>query len=186
MLKKVAVLFALIVLFLLGTSVSTSGELDSPKEQVKPGLYLVQDVSDGDTIRVQIVGKTETVRLIGIDTPETKDPRVGVQCFGISASKKMTELVRNKWVRLEADTQSDDRDRYGRLLRYVYLEDGTFINEQMVAQGYAFAYTIYPNDKLEEFRSWEAQARASNLGLWAGCNIDESKQKKQTNVEVTR
>lgn len=184
MLKKAIIGISILFLFLLGASISNTGQLDAPKEQVRPGLYLVEGVSDGDTIKARIAGKTETIRLIGIDTPETKDPRVGVQCFGVAASSKMSELVSGKWVRLEADTQSDDRDRYGRLLRYVYLEDGTFINEQMVSQGYAFAYTIYPNDKLGDFRGWEAQARASSRGLWSGCKVDESKQKKQTSGET--
>lgn len=185
MLKKFAIGLSILILFLLGASISDSGHIDTPKEKIRPGLYEVQSISDGDTIKVRIAGKTETIRLIGIDTPETKDPRVGVQCYGVAASNKMSELVKDKWVRLEADTQSDDRDRYGRLLRYIYLEDETFINEQMVSQGYAFAYTLYPNDKLEKFRGWEAQAKANNRGLWSGCEIDETKQKKQTTTPIT-
>ena len=185
MLKKFGLLFAIIILFFLGVSISNTGQLDSPKEELKPGLYKVEDISDGDTIKVRIAGKTETVRLIGIDTPETKDPRTGVQCFGKIASEKMAHLVKDRWVRLEADTQSDDRDRYGRLLRYVYLEDGTFINQKMVEEGYAFAYTLYPNDKLEKFRDCERLARENNRGLWSGCSVNETKQKKQTNLEAT-
>lgn len=185
MLDKALILLGLIILFVLGLSIADTGKIDTPSVQVKPGLYQVVNVSDGDTIKVRIAGKIETIRLVGIDTPETKDPRVGVQCFGKSATDKMIELVGTNWVRLEADTQSDDRDRYGRLLRYVYLEDGTFINQKMVIDGYAFAYTLYPNDKLKDFREWEKQARENNRGLWGGCSINETNQKKQTNVGAT-
>lgn len=168
-----------LVLAFIGLSVRDSGRLDITTHG-KPGMYRVASVSDGDTIKVEIVGKTETVRLIGIDTPETNDPRTEVQCFGAVASNKAKELLDSNLVRLEADGQSDDRDRYGRLLRYVYLENGTHINQYMVENGYAFAYTLFPNSKLENFRQWESEARANNRGLWSGCVIDESQQKKQT------
>ncbi|HSX48202.1 MAG TPA: thermonuclease family protein [Candidatus Nanoarchaeia archaeon] len=146
----------------------------------QPGLYPVKQVVDGDTIEVDSNGKTETVRLIGMDTPETKDPRKPVQCFGETAHQKTESLVGGKSVRLEADPLDSDRDKYHRLLRYVYLPDGTFVNMELVKQGYAFAYTIFPNSKLEGFKAAELQAREQNLGLWAGCNVDESKDIKQT------
>lgn len=146
----------------------------------QPGLYPVKQVIDGDTIEVDSGGKTETVRLIGMDTPETKDPRKPVQCFGELAHQKTESLVGGKSVRLEGDPQDSDRDKYHRLLRYVYLPDGTFVNMELVKQGYAFAYTIFPNSKLEDFKAAENQARQQNLGLWAGCNVDSSTDIKQT------
>jgi micrococcal nuclease len=175
-------LITVVVLSLLGVSVGQTGKLSSPDlaQPIQPGTYAVSHVSDGDTFAVKMNGKSETVRMIGIDTPETKDPRTTVQCFGVAASNKTKELLAGKSVRLEADPQSDNRDKYQRLLRYVYLPDGTFLNQYLVEQGYAFAYTLFPNSKLDQFRAWEQEARANNRGLWAGCNVDESNQKKQT------
>jgi micrococcal nuclease len=105
---------------------------------------------------------------LAIDTPETKDPRKPVQCFGNEATKKMQSFVSGKYVRLVDDRSQGNRDTYSRLLRYVY--DGkTFINREMVAQGYAFSYKQYPTKFLNEFNRLEQQAREKNLGLWNRC-----------------
>ena len=127
----------------------------------------VTRVVDGDTIDVEIDGKTERVRYIGIDTPETVDPRKPVQCFGVEASKKNKELVEGKMVRLEKDIT--DRDRYGRLLRYVWVDD-TLINQELVAQGFASSYS-YPPDiaRQDLFVVAEKKAREEKLGLWSAC-----------------
>jgi micrococcal nuclease len=145
-----------------------------------PGLYRVDQVLDGDTISVDMNGTLETVRFIGVDTPETHDPRKPVQCFGQVASAWTKERLTDKAVRLEADPTNNDRDKYSRLLRYVYLPDGTLMNAELIRQGYGFAYTIFPFEKLAEFRTLEREARETNRGLWAGCNIDESSEVKQT------
>lgn len=134
------------------------------------GFYKVSEVIDGDTIRVTIDGKSEKVRLLGIDTPETKDPRTTVQCFGLEASKRLTELLAGQNVRLENDTTQPDRDKYQRLLRWVYLEDGTDVNLLMVKEGYAFSYKKYPTQKLDQLNQLEKEARESNVGLWNSCN----------------
>lgn len=179
--KTLLTLVVLMALSYLGAGVNDSGKIGAnTKTPVKPGYYRVTHVSDGDTFAVSIAGKNETVRMIGIDTPETKDPRVQVQCFGLAASQKTHELLENQTVRLEADAASGDRDKYQRLLRYVYLPNGTMVNQYLVEQGYAFAYTLFPNGRLDDFRQWERDARLANRGLWAGCNIDESTSKKQT------
>ena len=180
LIRIITYLIVLGILSALGVSVSQTGQLDLPKTAAPPGMVRVTDASDGDTIKVMQAGKEETVRLVGIDTPETHDPRVSVQCFGQAASDKTKSLVIGKAVRLEPDPQSSDRDKYRRLLRYVYLEDGRLLNQVLVEEGYAFAYTLFPNSKLEQFRGWELAARQQNRGLWAGCNIDEAQQKKQT------
>lgn len=132
-------------------------------------LYYVSKVTDGDTINVVIDGKTEKLRLLGIDTPETKDPRKPVQCFGRAATEKMTSLVLGAYVSLENDSSQPDRDKYRRLLRYVYLEDGTNVNATMVRDGFAFAYTRFPVSQLDQLRQLEKEARESRLGLWASC-----------------
>ena len=137
-------------------------ELDKKK------MFLVTRVVDGDTIEISIRGKKEKVRLLAIDTPETVDPRKPVQCFGQEASTKMKSLVEKKYVKLIDDKSQGNRDKYGRLLRYVF--DGKiFINREMVAQGYAFSYKEYPTKYLNEFNGLEKQAREKNLGLWNKC-----------------
>lgn len=136
-------------------------------------LPKVTKVVDGDTIVVEINGQKETVRLLGIDTPESVDPRKPVECFALNASLKMKEFVLNKEVILVDEKESQgDRDRYGRLLRYVYLPDGqkTFVNGEMVKQGYAFSFREYPTEMQERFNTWEKYARDYNLGLWGSCN----------------
>lgn len=180
--KQLTGLLILIALSLLGVGVSQTGDLTAPDlaEQIKPGYHKVVSISDGDTFQVQIAGKRETIRMIGIDTPETRDPRKPVQCFGTTSSNKLKELLGGATVRLEGDPASGDRDKYQRLLRWVYLEDGRFANQLMVQEGYAFAYTIFPNSKLEDFRAWEREAREANRGLWAGCSVNEANDKRET------
>ncbi len=127
-------------------------------------FYLCTRVVDGDTIIVEIESKQEKVRLIGVDTPETVHPSKPVEYFGKEASIFTKNMVEGKRVRLEHDWQR--RDKYGRLLAYVYLEDGTFLNAEIIKQGYGFAYTKYPFKYLDEFRQYEREARDNNKGLW--------------------
>ena len=130
-------------------------------EQIE--LIEVTKVVDGDTIKTE----QGTIRLIGIDTPETVDPRKEVQCLGPEASNKLKELLEGQKVRLEKDIS--DTDRYDRLLRYVYLEDGTFINELMVREGFASASSYPPDIKHQDlFREAEESARSNEWGLWSG------------------
>ncbi|HXG72903.1 MAG TPA: thermonuclease family protein [Gemmatimonadaceae bacterium] len=122
----------------------------------------VSRVVDGDTIVVDTVG---TVRLIGIDSPETKDPRRPVDAFGAEASNQMSALALNQDVRLEFEGQR--RDVYGRTLAYVYLADDRMLNVEMIRRGFAHAYTTYPFSKMEEFRSWQRDAQRDSRGLWS-------------------
>lgn len=119
-------------------------------------------VVDGDTI---VLDGRERVRLIGVDTPETKDPRKPVQYFGKQASLFTERLVEGRRVRLEYDQTR--KDRYGRTLAYVFLQDGTFVNLEIVRRGYGHAYTKYPFQRMDEFRRAEREARLEGLGLWA-------------------
>ncbi len=115
-----------------------------------------------------IDGKKETLRLIGIDTPETVDPRKPVQCFGKEASAKAKSLLSGKSVRLEADPTQGERDKYQRLLRYVFLEDGTNFDKLMISEGYAHEYTYNTPYKYQsEFKQAQKEAEASKVGLWA-------------------
>ncbi|MDP8936727.1 MAG: thermonuclease family protein, partial [Actinomycetota bacterium] len=130
--------------------------------------FTVERVVDGDTI---VVSGGRTVRLIGVDTPETKDPRRPVECFGREASGFTASLVpRGARVRLVGDVEQ--RDRYDRTLAYVYrLPDGLFVNAELLRRGYAQVLTIAPNvAHAEEFRALAGQARAAGAGLWAACD----------------
>lgn len=127
-------------------------------------LGIVTKVVDGDTI--QINGNL-TVRYIGIDTPETVDPRREVGCFGKEASEKNKLLVLGKEVRLEKDVS--ETDRYGRLLRYVYV-DNVMVNEQLVLDGYAQSSSYPPDIKYQErFDAAERLAIETKRGLWGSC-----------------
>ena len=127
-------------------------------------LYSVTRVIDGDTIEVEIAGKLYKVRYIGIDTPEMSP----VECFGREATARNRELVEGQKIRLEKDVS--ETDKYGRLLRYVYLEDGTFVNETLAADGYAHTATFPPDIKYQEkLREAEREARKNNRGLWFAC-----------------
>lgn len=137
----------------------------------QPGLYNVTEFVDGDTIKVDMNGGIETVRLIGVDTPETHDPRKAVQCYGAAAADFTRQFIGSQPVRLAADPINTNRDRYNRLLRYVYLADGRLVNAEIIKQGYGFAYTAFPFEKSDQFRSYEKQARQHNLGLWNSCQI---------------
>lgn len=127
---------------------------------------VVTRVVDGDTIIVSGVG---SVRLIGVDTPETVDPRKPVQFFGAEASAYTRTTAQGKQVRLEYDTQRTDK--YGRTLAYVYLPDGVLLNAEIIRQGYGHAYTVFPFRYLEQFRQYEREAREAQRGLWATTNV---------------
>lgn len=139
------------------------------KSEVPVGpYYKVTRVVDGDTLVVNINGVEEKVRLIGINTPETVDPRKPVECFGKEASARMKELANGKNIRLESDNSQNTHDIYGRLLDYVYLEDGQMLNRKMVAEGYAYEYTyMTPYKYQKEFRDVQTLAKVSSRGLWA-------------------
>ena len=137
--------------------------------------YSVVEVVDGDTIKINISGTKTTLRLIGIDTPETKDPRKPVQCFGQEASNKAKELLSSKKVRIEKDSTQGEIDKYGRMLAYVYRDDGLFYNKYMIEHGYAHEYTYnIPYKYQVEFKVAEKYARENQLGLWSPttCNGD--------------
>lgn len=148
----------------------------------QPGLYSVTKFVDGDTIDVDMNGKTETVRFIGVDTPETHKPNAPVQCFGPQAADYTKQLIGSNKVRLQADPLDTNRDRYGRLLRYIYLPDGTLVEQKIISEGYGFAYTQFPFEKSAEFKADEQAAKAANKGLWAACQVRvESGGREQTN-----
>jgi micrococcal nuclease len=122
-------------------------------------------VIDGDTIDYEKDGVKKRVRLMGIDTPETKDPRKPVQCFGLTAAAKTKELLEGKTASFQKDSK-ESLDKYGRELLYVYAPDGMMVNRYLVAEGYAFATPQYHFDRREEFVNLEKESRISSKGLW--------------------
>ena len=131
-------------------------------------LYPVVKVVDGDTIAVLMNGKSVTIRLIGLDTPEVVDPRKPVQCFGQEASNEAKKLLAGKGVWLEQDPTQDTYDKYGRLLAYVFFPDGTNFEELMISGGYGHEYTYQiPYKYQKEFKAAENNAREEKKGLWA-------------------
>jgi len=153
---------ALLLAFLTSCSSSPPTE-PSPVESAQPTLPVVTRVIDGDTIVVEGVG---TVRLIGVDTPETVDPRRPVGYFGREASDFTKQVATGKRVRLEFD--QDRTDRYGRTLAYVYLQpENVLLNAEIIRQGYGFAYTRFPFRMMDQFRALEREARDAGRGLWA-------------------
>lgn len=140
----------------------------------QPGYYHVVGVSDGDTVKVAMNGKTESIRMIGVDTPESVKPNSPVQCYGQEASDFTKKELTGKTVRLETDPIGDNRDRYDRLLRYVYLADGTLWNQKLIEQGYGFAYLSFQFGKQADFAATQAKAQETKAGLWAACKPELS------------
>lgn len=130
----------------------------------------VTRVKDGDTFVVKLDGEGEefTVRLLGVNTPETVDPRKPVECFGKEASQFTKSKLADQRVRLDADPQADERDKYGRLLRNATLADGTDFNASLVKEGYAYAYLSFPlaPARKAELKRLETEAREGKRGLW--------------------
>ena len=127
---------------------------------------VVVRVIDGDTITVQIAGAIRTIRLIGVDTPETVHPTKKVQPGGPEASAFAKAALDRQTVRLEADPEGDQVDRYDRLLRYVYLNGENF-NAILIREGYATAIRTFPYSRKREFLRLEALARKARRGIWA-------------------
>ena len=146
-----------LLLILLPAPVASQGD---------SAVVQVVRVVDGDTIQVCCVfGDRVTVRYVGVDTPEIHHPMKGVERVGKEASEANRKLVDGKTVRLEFDVQ--EQDRYGRLLAYVYLEEGTFVNAWLAENGYAMVMTIPPNVKHQDlFLKLQREAREARRGLW--------------------
>jgi micrococcal nuclease len=170
--KKLTLLFVIIIVGLIATRF-----VDIPKEPVPTKteaigeLYAVTHIIDGDTIIVDKDGKEEKVRLLGIDTPEVDETRGPVECFGKEASAKTDSLLAGQSVYLETDPSQAERDKYNRLLAYVYTQDGALVNKILVEGGYAREYTYdKPYTYQADFQVAEKSARDDKRGLWSKGN----------------
>jgi micrococcal nuclease len=155
------------------TAATTAPTASSPPPSFPDGTTpaTVVRVVDGDTIEVEIEGETYKVRYIGIDTPETVDPRRPVGCFGEEASAANKALVEGLIVGLEGDVS--DTDRFGRLLRYVWLDSQEMVNALLVRDGYAQASAYPPDVRYQEFfDGLEAEARSAERGLWGAVCLE--------------
>ncbi|MFT5850038.1 MAG: micrococcal nuclease [Patiriisocius sp.] len=167
--------------------------LDIPKEYIedavdtqfesvvveKPGVtlqafsesYEVVSVIDGDTVQLLIDGQKETIRVLGIDTPETQYSSRGAECYSAEASEYARVLLEDAVVRIATDSTQDATDKYDRILAYIELEDGTDFGELMLRDGYAEEFTFnipYKNQSL--YRATEKTAREEGMGLWSECS----------------
>jgi endonuclease YncB( thermonuclease family) len=181
--KTTSLVLGLIALFIAtGQSAGWFESVGKQASQSQPGLYRVVRFVDGDTITVDMNGHNETVRMIGVDTPETHKPNTPVQCYGPAAAAYTKNLIGSQRVRLEADPTNQNRDRYNRLLRYVYLPDNRLVSGELIANGYGFAYTLFPFQKTDEFVAKEQSAKANAKGLWGNCTVTvRDNGAKQTN-----
>lgn len=143
--------------------------LAAKETAAKPIDYFkVIKVIDGDTIDIEYFGKTERIRMIGINTPESVDPKKPVECFGKEAATEGAKLLAGKFVSIERDKTQDDRDIYGRMLRYVRIKDGNFYNLEIIRSGFAFEYTYkVPYYYQKDFKNAQAEAQKNKRGLWA-------------------
>ncbi|MEJ2109936.1 MAG: thermonuclease family protein [Acidobacteriota bacterium] len=146
-----------------------------PANIISQSLQIVSRVIDGDTLELQ---GGERVRLIGINTPELDDSQQAA--FAMEARGFLRGLAEGKKVRLEYDQDKDDM--YDRTLAYLYLEDGTFINAEIVKQGYSEVYTAYPFKYLKEFQLYEKQAREARKGIWASSRLTPKRQQAPIQV----
>ena len=142
---------------------------DRENDAAVSGTYTVTNVVDGDTIDVRdAFGKEDRVRLVGIDTPETVDQNRPVGCFGPEATLRMKELVEGETVTLQ-NKPDEDRDTYGRLLRYVFLGDRD-IGAVMIEEGYAVSLCKrFPHARCTEYDEMERAAKAGGMGRWGAC-----------------
>jgi len=164
--KNMPMVMAVIVIIILALVLVALNQIDSTDGRCE-GLArcftgTVTEIIDGDTIEIK---GGDRVRYLGIDAPEIVHPSEPVEYFGKEATEKNRELVEGKRVTLERDVE--DRDEYGRLLRYVWRDD-IMVNAELVRLGYAYAYSLPPNVKYQElFLQLEKEAREQRLGLWA-------------------
>lgn len=169
-LGQLLLLVAIITIFsLLIVNVGSflMGNITINSDQPTGSEYNVIKVVDGDTIDVDMNGEKKRIRLIGINAPESVAPNQPIECFGKEASTYLHSLLTGKNIQLIADPSQSDQDKYGRLLRYVFLGN-IDINQQLLKEGYAKEYTY--NNKAyqyqQEFRQSEAQAKIAKVGLW--------------------
>jgi len=166
----------------LGAGVCTvlvrAGVIKAPNSEVQidnSRLYAVTYVDDGDTFRINVDDREVRVRMLGVNTPETVDPRKKVQCFGPEASTQTKSLLKKRKVRLEFSPGRELKDGYGRYLAYVYREDDLFLNEFLIKNGFAREYTVgSPYTLQARFKAVQIGAQQEKAGLWGACKSQKT------------
>ncbi len=146
----------------------TTAQQKIKSDELPENTYPVIKVIDGDTIDVLIDNQKARVRLLGINSPESVDPRRPVECFGKESKKFLESIISGQVVELVTDPEKPNTDEYGRLLRYVYLGN-QFVNQTLIDEGYAYEYTYHNEDYLfqDDFKQSEQTARSEEKGLWS-------------------
>ena len=156
--------------------------------------FAVVKVVDGDTIDIDIPdlsadgGRNYShtrIRLWGIDTPETKDPRTGPMYFGKEASDFATKLALGKQVTIYLEKEKNSRDKYHRLLAYIQLPNGKFLNEELLSEGYAYADLRFKHGLYNKYKQLESVARSQKKGLWAGVTTEQMPKWRQKRLHLT-
>jgi micrococcal nuclease len=166
--RKIATVFVVflvcIIIFYYYTHNSYTVNIDEQK------YYPVTYVVDGDTFKVKVDKQTVTIRLLGINTPETVDPRKPIECFGKEASDETKNLLMGHFVQLRFNPARETQDRYHRYLAYVYVDSGVFLNEYLIMNGYAREYTYGTAYTMQgKFRDDQRLAKVEGRGLWGRC-----------------
>ena len=172
---------------------SVSAQQTSDIEKYDGRQFLVTKVVDGDTLDINIPDSNGVIRyphtrirLWGIDTPETKDPRLnGPMYFGPEASEFATTKALRKTVTVYLDKDRSNRDKYHRLLGYIELPDGNFLNEELLSDGYAYADLRFKHSFYNKYKQLESLARSQKRGLWAGVTPEQMPQWKQKREHLT-
>jgi len=150
--------------------------------------FSVVKVVDGDTLDIDIPDANYShtrIRLWGVDTPETKDPRTGPMYFGKEASEFATKLAFGKQVTIYLEKDKKSRDKYHRLLAYIQLPDGTFLNEVLLSEGYAYADLRFKHGLYNKYKQLESAARSQKKGLWANVTEEQMPQWRQKRQSIT-
>ncbi len=185
--KAIFVLLFLLVAVYIGVDRSVYHVLQSRREITEPTpqrdfakyhgqTFTVVHVVDGDTLDIDVPDGNDShtrIRLLGVDTPETKNPRTGPMYFGKEAAEFARELAMGKEVTVFLDTQDNTRGKYGRLLAYVQLPDDTFLNEQLLLEGFAYADLRFRHSNYHTYQQLESAARATKKGLWQNVRQDQ-------------
>lgn len=175
--KKFAKIITALILLGVGSFFQLKDKSGNQPDTSHVGYYDVVSIADGDTITVDMEGKKEKIRFIGVDTPEIYHGgnTAPSQCYGEKAKAFTEASIDNKRVKLVADDKGSNRDKYGRLLRYVYNYQDMSLDETLVSEGYGFAVDGFNYSKKQEYLDLMNDASAAKKGLWAICDIDRSK-----------
>lgn len=170
---QIKIFWALAILIL---ALPSLWDIFAQQEIVEPGsdsqqYYRVINVVDGDTLDVDVFDEVNNkpftrIRLRGVDTPETKHPNKPVEYFGPEATAFAEALVLDQQVRVVLDPDQESRDRYGRLLAYIYLPDGKMLNKELIINGFGYAERRFDHLLRAEFIDLEKRARSQKVGLW--------------------